>query len=142
MTDNTTTVSSATANVAEVTITYPETISELLADYMTDAKITSSVTFPAGFYVSAITYGGTSVPVSELDLGGKTSVYLSELTNEAVPSRNPITGHVGREDVWEVTFTTPASFSAEIQVDSLISKNDFVNIVNYGTTEFDVEITV
>lgn len=106
---------------------YPATIGEALAHWKVDSLLTPSVAFPAGTSVSAITYNGTPVPVSNLDLEGLTSVYLSQLINEAAPTRTFITGQAGLTDVWTFTIGNTSELDFTLKVEGVISEDNFVH---------------
>jgi len=133
---NNTTISSEYAdNVVTVEIAYPETITGLTG-YKTDALITASEALGVGAIVSEITYNDTPIAVSSLDLEGKTSVYLSELINETVPTRNEIEGHAGLVDVWCITIANINDVTLNIK--DVISNDSFTTEFEYAETNVDI----
>jgi hypothetical protein len=96
--------------------------------------------FPEGTTVSAITYGGAPILTSDIDLGGRKVVYLSELVDEAIPARNSIVGHDGRTDVWVITISALESFTADITIRAVVSNTDFRTEYTYGESTVHVDI--
>jgi hypothetical protein len=112
-------------NKITVTIEYPDTIDEVLSDWMTDAKITSTQPMPEDA-TADIMYNGN--PVAEnVPLGGMTEVYLSELLGSGEGTRTPVVNHAGLTDVWTITITSGSpTIDTDITINSVISNDGFV----------------
>lgn len=111
--------------------TYPDTIDESLASYKQDAIITFDTALPAGTVVSALTYEGSSLTATELDLGGRTSVWLSDLASD--PLRNLISGHAGLSPT--MTFTISGNTTA---IDTTMHVTQYVSNDNFSDTKIAI----
>ena len=132
---------SATGVLTAITA-YPDTIDASLASYMTDVIITVDDALPAGTIVSAITYAGASLTASELDLEGRTKIWLSELFTET--SRTALSGHAGLSAL-TITATISGNTSAidtNLTLELVVSDNNFFDWVVLASKTQSVELAV
>ncbi len=106
-------------------VTYPELIADNLAEWAIDGLFTFDKPLPDGSEVTEITYNGTPVPTSELDLGGLRRVYLSDLIDSRVPTRNILGGHADRTDSWTFKLEVTEDVDVNVTYESIISDDDF-----------------
>lgn len=122
--------------IASATIDYG-TISGISNDVIVDAKMTISPAFPAGAELIAITNDGTPVPFTNpFDLGGKTEIYLSDVTT--IPDY-PLALMTGQIDTWAFTIVgidDPGTYTVNFTSIAYIDKS--ICEASLGTTEFTV----
>ena len=119
--------------------TYPDTIDSSLAAYYHDAIVTFDDALPTGTIVSALTYEGSSLTATELDLGGRTSVWLSDLASETL--RNLISGHAGSS--LTMTFTISGNATAidtTMHVTQYVSNDNFITKTAIASKSQDIEL--
>lgn len=109
-----------------ITIVYPTPIDSNLQVWKSDRTILSEDPLPEGTTVSALTYNGDPVPVSEIDLGGRTEVFLSELVDDSVPTRGSVHLEAGVTAVWVVTITNTNPIDTNIYAQAVVSNDDFI----------------
>jgi len=137
--DNTSLDLEAVGNVVTATIEYPAEISDVLADYMTDALITADDGFAKGTLVEikGIGIDGVAELTEETD-----AIYLSELVemiDDTLPTRTPITGHAGRTDVLEITITAPVTVNTNLQVAAVVSDDNFATEFEIASDDVDLD---
>ncbi|MCK9325775.1 MAG: N4-gp56 family major capsid protein [Bacteroidales bacterium] len=111
-------------------LTHVATYADDMSDYEgyeSDALVEFSDPLPAGTYISAITYEGNSLVVSELPLGGKRAVYMSELVTSDNPLRNAdLTGYAGRTLTMTFTFAgNSEALDLSMRVQQVVSNTGF-----------------
>jgi hypothetical protein len=107
---------------------YPDMIDASLSDYKQDAIITFDDALPAGTVVNVVTYnqgsGTTTLTSTNVDLEGRTVVWLSELVTETM--RNAITGHASLTTTMVFTIDNNTSnIDTDMKVQQVISDDNF-----------------
>ncbi len=124
--------------IISTTVDYTaETISDYDPTVLTDARIISSLDFPAGSKVISVLYEGTEVLPAEYLLPANDTVYLSDILGG---SGNPLAGHEGLTIDWDITiagFDTPWTSTINLEAVSYIDdKTNCNNILD--SDELDV----
>lgn len=124
--------------ILSTTVDYTaETISDYDPTVITDARIISSLDFPAGSKVISVLYQGTEVLGSEYLLPANDTVYLSDILGTSGTS---LAGHDGMSIDWDITiagFDTPWTSTINLEAVSYIDVKTACNNI-LDTDEFDV----
>ena len=132
--------SALSASGSEITMVqnHPFSIPEHVKEYAVDGKIRFKNALAAGVSVTGITLNGNVVPVSGLDLEGKTEVYLSELIDaEIAPVRTLLEDHADLDCTW--VFTLGGTVTDTITAEYVISKDGFVTEKVIATNKVAVD---
>ena len=130
--------------IIPVKVSYPDLVSQNIgSDVLTDAKISTTETFPVGTRIFDITYNGTSVLASPVVIGGESEVLLSEILGSA----QPLLGHSGQTIDWEFFVDGISSevtnLPVEVEALAYIDKTECISVMDaesFEVTFADVEI--
>lgn len=125
--------------IFSTTAGYTEDMSGYDDQVLTDNRITSTLAFPAGSQVISVKYDGTEVLAAPYNLGGKTTVYLSDILG--LPAAGQLNEHtMAMTPTWTITvagFDGAASYGITLDAVSYITAASACNNV-LGTEPFSV----
>lgn len=123
--------------IISVTAGYPNDLGDYDPTVLTDARISSTLDFPAGSKVTSVLYNGSEVLPAEYALPTNDTVYLSDILGGTA---YPLAGHSGLNVDWDITiggFDTPWTSTITLDAVSYITDKSACNNL-LGSDSFTV----
>lgn len=122
---------------------YPATIDVALDDFEVDGFITTDKVWPNGTFADQIIVtqdqeSPVTLTPTNLHLGGRMSVYLSELVTAGL--RNDLRPHADKDFTITVRLVTPQAVKLTITVNIVVSKDDFATQYTISSRSLALDI--